>query len=190
MFALTLNITIMKKTITLLTLLASFAMNAQYFKVTPQGLKDTNEDKTYVVLEFPNQTKEAIYTKSIKYIHQSFKNPEHVIKSDLKNESIRYISYKPNGMKVNNSGAKIQVDIKYAVQLDFKDGKVKYEIVDQDFGGFTYSGNIWKGYPIWNENNGKLRLEDEKTELENHFNTIVTDYVNYINGKTETNNDW
>lgn len=178
----------MKKILSLFLLSIAFNVHAQYFKVTPEGLKDTNEDKTYVVLEFPNQTKEEVYTKTIKYIHQSFKNPEHVIKSDLKNESVRYVSYKVNGLRVSNSGVKVPVDIKYSVQLEFKDNKVKFEITDQDFGMLKYTGNIWKSYPIWNEKNGKLRLEEEKNELENHFNTIAQQYVDFVSGKN--NNDW
>lgn len=180
----------MKKILTLLLFTGAFTANAQFFKVTPKGLMNQSEDKSFAILEFENQSKSDLYAKSIKYIHQSFKNPELVIKSDLKDESIRYISYKPNGMKVTNGLTKIPMDIKYSIQLEFKEGKVKYEIVDQDFGGLTYSGNIWKGFPIWNEKNGKLRLEEEKNELENHFNAIVQDYVNSINGKETIDNDW
>jgi len=138
----------MKILLTLLLLFVVFTTNAQHFKVTPQGLKNQAEDKTFAVLEFPDQSKADLYAKAVKYIHQAYKNPERVIKSDLKDESIRFISYKDD-MKVSNGGVKIPVEIKYAVQLEFKDGKIKYEIVDQDFGGLTYSGNIWKGYPIW-----------------------------------------
>lgn len=180
----------MKKLITSILLTVAFYANAQYIKVTPQGLKDNNEEKSFVVLDLQNQTQADLYNKSVKYVHQSFKNPEKVIKSDLPNESLRYVSYKPNGMKVSNGGAKIPVEIKYAVQLDFKDNKVRFEIVDQDFGGFNYSGNIWKGYPIWNEKNGKLRLEDEKNELESYFNVVISDYYNYLNGGSTKNEDW
>lgn len=180
----------MKKIITLFAIITSFIASAQYYKVTPSGLRDNSEQKDFLVLEFPAKSKADLYNASLKYVHQTFKNPEHVIKSNLKDESLRFVSYKPNGMKVNNSGAKIQVDIKYTIQLEFKDGKIKYEIVDQDFGALTYTGNIWKGYPIWNEKNGKLRLEDEKNELENHFNAIVTHFNDFINGKSSQNNDW
>ena len=180
----------MKQIFTLFLLFVGITNNAQYLKVTPQGLKDTNEDKSFAVLEFPNETKEKLYAKALKYVHQTFKNPEMVIKSDLPNESLRFVSYKPNGMKVNNSGAKINVDIKYAIQLDFKDGRVRYEIVDQDFGMLTYTGNIWKSYPIWNEKNGKLRLETEKNELELHFNAEVKQFVNYMSGSNSNDNDW
>lgn len=179
----------MKNIFTLLLLFVVFTSNAQYFKVTPKGLMNQTEDKTFAVLEFPNQTKADLYAKAVKYIHQAYKNPERVIKSDLKDESIRFVSYKDD-MKVSNGGVKIPVEIKYAVQLEFKDGKIKYEIVDQDFGGLTYSGNIWKGYPIWNEKNGKLRLEEEKKILEAHFNAEAQLLVNFINGKSDTNNDW
>lgn len=179
----------MKTHFTLICLLIAMGVNAQYFKVTPEGLKDINEQKSFAVLEIQNKSQEELYNLSLKYIHQQFKNPEHVIKSDIKNESLRYISYKPNGIRVNNSGVKILVDIKYAVQLEFKDNKVKFEIVDQDFGMLTYTGNVWRSYPIWNEKNGKLRLEDEKNELESHFNLIVQDYINFIEGKSKYN-DW
>lgn len=179
----------MKNIFTFLLLFVVFTSNAQYFKVTPKGLMNQTEDKTFAVLEFPNQSKSELYQKALKYIHSAYKNPEYVIKSNILDESIRFDSYKDD-MKVSNGGVKIPVLIKYAVQLEFKDGKIKYEIVDQDFGGLTYSGNIWKGYPIWNEKNGKIRLEDEKNQLEIHFNSEAQLLVNFINGKAETNNDW
>lgn len=37
---------------------------------------------------------------------------------------------------------------------------------------------------------GKLRLEQEKSQLGSHFNAEAQLLVNFINGKPETNNDW
>lgn len=179
----------MKNIFTFFLLIAVSTAKAQYFKVTQKGLMNQAEDKSFAVLEFPNQSKTDLYAKAVKYIHKAYKNPDEVIKSDLKDESIRFISYKDD-MKVSNGGVKVPVEIKYAIQLEFKDGKIKYEIVDQNFGMLTYTGNIWKSYPMWNEKNGKLRLEEEKNQLESHFNTEAQLLVNYINGKSETNNGW
>lgn len=177
----------MKKLITLLLLTVTCTVSAQYIKVTPEGLKDTKEEQSYVILDFENQSAEDLYSKSILFVNQRFKNPEHVIKSNVENKMLRYSDYKPNGIQVLNGMVRIPVDVKYQVELGFKDNKVKFDIVSLDMGGLNFKGNVWKGYPIWNEKNSKLRLEQEKNELEAYFNAIVVEYVEYMKNN---NDEW
>lgn len=178
----------MKKLITLLLLTVAYTANAQYIKVTPEGLKDAKEEQSYVVLDFENQSAEDLYGKSVLFVNQRFKSPEHVIKSNVANKMLRYSDYKPNGIQVLNGIARIPVDVNYQVELGFKDNKVKFDIVSLDMSTFTFKGNVWNSLPIWNEKNGKLRLEQEKNELEEYFNAIVVEYVEYMNGNTQ--DDW
>ena len=37
----------------------------------------------------------------------------------------------------------------------------------------------------WTEPNGKLRLEQEKNELEAYFNTVIGEYVEYMSGNSQ-----
>lgn len=162
--------------------------NAQFIKITPEGIKNLNSDSDYVVLNFENQDARSLYNKSVAYVNQKFKNPNYVIKSNIIDKSLRYSDYKVDGLRVQNGMAKINVDIKFDNDLSFKDGKVRFEFVDLNLGGITFKGNIWKGYPIWNEKNEKLRLEEEKKELELFFNSVIQEYFDYVNNNT--NDDW
>ena len=116
---------------------------------------------------------------AIKYVNEKYKNPEEVIKGKTENEYLRLETYVPQFTKVNNSGVKLDVSMKYTTELRFKDGKVRFEItalsITTDSGNSVgFSGSIWKVYPIYNKKNGKLRLPETKTELENYFNNKIT----------------
>lgn len=175
----------MKKLFLYTLLLFPLFATAQYLEVTPEGLRAKDSKNSYVVLKFKDKTASELYDKAVLYINEKYKSPEHVIKSDIKDVKLRFIQR--TTMRVNNSGAKIPVDIEFQNELSFKDGKIKYEITDLDMGGLTFSGSIWKGYPIWNEKNGKLRLEAEKNELENYFNGQIKEFDLYVKNETE---DW
>lgn len=188
----------MKTHLLLLTFLFSSVFGfSQEFEVTPNGLKDkSNIENTYIVIETPDKTDTELYQNAIKYINENYKNPEEVIKGKTENEYLRFETYVPQFTKVNNSGAKLDVSMKYTTELRFKDGKVRLEItslnITADNGGRSveFSGSIWKGYPIYNQKNGDLRLPETKTEIENYFNTKVTIIANYLLDKKTKKDDW
>lgn len=176
----------LKKLLLTIMVLLPVVASAQYLQVTPEGLREKGTDNTYNVLDFPGKTASELYSASVLFVNEVFKNPDHVIKADVKDKKIRFLQ--TTEMKVSNGPIKIPVTITFHNDLSFKDGKVKYEVVALDMGMFNFKGNIWKGYPIWNEKNGKLRLEEEKNELEAYFNAVIKEYVDYIN-KGESD-DW
>ncbi|WP_353158441.1 hypothetical protein [Myroides odoratus] len=173
----------MKKLLLLFAVLLTNVTFAQHFEVTPEGLKSKTNQEPYLVLDFEGKTASELYDAAVLFVNETFKNPNHVIKSDIKDKKLRFSQM--HQMRVSNGGAKIPVDIRFDNELSFKDGKVKYEIVALDMGMLQFTGNIWKCYPIWNEKNGKLRLEEEKNELEAYFNVIVQQFVDAVN----TNDD-
>lgn len=176
-----------KKLLLTIAVLLPFVASAQFLKVTPEGLKSSEGNNTYNVIDFEGKTASELYDASVMYVNETFKNPELVIKANIKDKKLRYSQM--TTMKVSNGPIKIPVDITFHNELSFKDGKVKYEIVALDMGMFNFKGNIWKGYPIWNEKNGKLRLEEEKNELEAYFNGVIRDYVLSIKDNNN-NDDW
>jgi len=188
----------MKKYLTLLTFLfLSLSGFSQEFEVTPNGLKDkSNIENAYLVIEIPNKTTSELYRNAIKYINENYKNPEEVIKGKTENEYLRFETYVPQFTKVNNSGAKLDVSMKYTTELRFKEGKVRIEIttlnITADNGGRSveFSGSIWKGYPIYNQKNGDLRLPETKTELENYFNSKTIAISNYLLDKKTQKDNW
>ena len=189
---------IMKKLLFLFTfLLLNHIGFSQEYEVTPSGLKDkSNVENTFLVIETPDKTIAELYQNAIKYVNENYKNPEEVIKGKTENEYLRFETYVPQFTKVNNSGAKLDVSMKYTTELRFKDGKVRFEItalsITADNGGRSveFSGSIWKGYPIYNKKNGDLRLPETKSELENYFNTKVTEIKNFLLDIKTKKDDW
>ncbi|MDM1502271.1 DUF4468 domain-containing protein [Myroides marinus] len=175
-----------KKLLLTIMVLLPVVASAQYLEVTPEGLKEKGTNNTYNVLDFPGKTAEELYNASVLFVNEKFKFPEKVIKADIKDKKLRYSEN--TAFKVSNGGIKVTVDITFHNELSFKDGKVKYEVVALDMGYMKFKGGIWSSYPIWNEKNGKLRLEEEKNALEYYFNSLIKEYVDYIN--KSDNDEW
>ena len=178
-------------------LLLSYIGFSQEYIVTESGLMDkANIENTFVVIEAPDKTASELYQNAIKYVNENYKSPDDVIKGKTENEYLRFITYVPQFIKVNNSGAKIECSMEYATVLRFKDGKVRLEITslkitaDKGGVGVSFSGSKWKSYPIYNSKNGKLRLSETKTEIENYFNSKVTEITSFLLGKETVKDDW
>jgi len=191
----------MKKLLFLLSfLLLNHIGFSQEYEVTPNGLKDkSNIENAFLVIETPDKTASELYQNAVKYVNENYKSPDGVIKGKTENEYLRFITSVPQFTKVNNSGAKIECSMKYATELRFKDGKVRFEITslsitaDKGVAAGTrvcFSCSIWKGYTIYNQKNGKLRLPETKSELENYFNNEVTELKNFLLDKKTKKDDW
>lgn len=167
-------------------------VNAQYYKVTPQGLTPLKTpEKNYLVIDFDSLNKKELYKKSIAFINETYENPKEAIKADTENEYIRVKTYIPNFMKVNNGGVNIIVDNEYTLELKFKDNKVRFEILEEKFCDsycVVYSGSKWTSYPIYTKK-GKLRLEKNKLIIETYFNAKVQTFIDYLK-KSKTKDDW
>lgn len=187
----------MKTQLFLLTFfLCSVFGYSQELEVTPNGFKDKlDKENSYVVIKVTDKSANELYTNAIRYVNQIYKNPEEVINGKIENKLLKYETYVPQFTKVNNSGAKLVVSMKYTTELRFKDGKVRYEVtslsITADNGGRSveFSGSIWKGYPIYNQKNGKLRLPETKKDLENYFNSRISDLFESLSGESD-DEDW
>ena len=186
----------MNKILTLSFLFLTCISFAQEFQITPNGLKDkTDTGNGYVVIDVKKKKADELYKNAIKYVNEKYKNPEEVLKGQTENEYLRFETYVGQLTKVNNSGVKLDISATYTTELRFKDGKVRYEIIELDMtadnGGRNvyWKGSIWKGYPIFN-NKDELRLEETKTDLENYFNAQVNTMSDFLNDKKSKKDDW
>ena len=182
----------------LLAFLCTTALNAQKFTITPDGLKDFyNQENNYLVLEIEDKSAETLYQSAKRYILETYKNPKEVLKADVENDFIRFTTYAPNVGTVNNVGAKFSLDARYATELRFKDGRVKYDITDLELNidnNYTnqlkFQGSIWSGFVIYNKK-GKVSQGEAKRQLEKHFSSNIEYLKNFLEGKVEEiNNDW
>jgi len=88
----------------------------------------------------------------------------------------------PNIGTIKNSFVTVPADALITVQLSFKDGKAKYEVVNQniynsqnkgELGKVTFKGSKWSGFPIYDEKNNNLRQEQLKKDIENYYNSQI-----------------
>lgn len=125
--------------IILLTMIAFSALSfGQSLVVTPIGLKDSiDNEKSYVVINAQGKTAKELYENAIKYINKNYKSPNDVIKGKIEGEylsfithasSIAYAQFYPT-KSYGKHQRSFPYDLKYTVELNFKDGKVKYEII-------------------------------------------------------------
>ena len=186
----------MKKLITGAFMLCATVFYSQQFLVTPHGLKSkSNPDHNYLVLKIENKTAKELYTNALKYINLNYKNPSGVVKAKIENEYLRFTTYAPAFIKVNNGGVKLKVSANYSIELKFKNNKVRFEITEleltADNGGryVFFKGSVWKGYPIYNKKE-KLRLPKTKLDLELYFNSQVLQILKQLQNQSTAEDDW
>lgn len=178
-------------------LISVISILAQEIVVTPSGLRDKNDlQKTYVVIKIDSIKQDQLFKFAISYVNKNYKNPDQVIKGKTDNEYVRFITHVPYFLKVNNSGAMIDIDADYSTELNFKDGKVKYEITELNMyaqnGGYKvlFTGGLFEGYPIFNKKN-ELKRQDTKSDIENYFNNQIKSLKDFIDATVnKKNEDW
>lgn len=183
-----------KLIITAIICLVGININAQQLVVTPEGLRDSeNSERTFLVINAEGVTAKDLYDNAVRYITKSYKNPEEVIKGNIEGEYLKFNTYSYGVFNVKNGMAKVLCSMDYTIELSFKDGKVKFELVDLDIYDdntrtyhVIFTGGRLEGYPIYAKN-GKLRLPDTKAELESYFNTKISLLANALK---DTGEDW
>ena len=157
----------MRSFLTIAAVLFTSYVFSQKLVVTPVGLRDESDnEKTYIVLNIENKKASELYINALKYINKNYKNPEKVILGKVENESLKFATFVSSFIVVQNSFIKVPIDAEYNIQLDFKDGKIKFELQNLDMyysadGKKTrvlYTGGALEGYSIFNKK-GDLKRE-------------------------------
>ncbi|WP_425628850.1 hypothetical protein [Cellulophaga lytica] len=182
-----------KTTTTLLTLVAFFAIantTAQSFTLTPEGF--TNAEHNYIVVETPG-TQAELYKKTMIYLTGLYKNADKAL-STVENEIITINGYAPNSIHRNSMHV---FNMDYTLVLKFKDGKIKIEAPNILLTTYTTQKQTlhisWLKTSLTGVNlgifgkKGKLKSKKAKADLENYFNSIVTDFKAHLN---EDKTDW
>jgi len=191
----TLKFNMIKIVILTIVLFVNLQSFGQKLIVTSDGLRDSNNiEKTYVVLEIEGKSAKQLFDNAKRFIIQTYKNPDFVQKGTIENEYIKFDTYVPYITSINTGLSKLKYDAKYVTELNFKDGKVKYEIINLEITtdgvplNFTPKGALG-GWSIYNKK-GVLKLENAKQEIENYFNDQINSLSSYLKGTTKENEDW
>ena len=176
--------------------------------ITENGLT-TGSNNDYVIINIDSLSASQLYTKSYNYIQEIMKNPSYSLKGNIQNEMLRYEVYDQKAFAfIFTKHSQQRMNISYTVELKFKDGKIKHQILALKIETPSYtptkysSGSpvplIWKQertkglfklnisrYFLWDEN-GELIQPLEKERLETYFNNELTSLDNYITKNRES----
>lgn len=178
----------------------SMLMMAQTFTLTYKGFVDSEKpENDYLVVTFDGLTKEQIYIKAQKAVAKSFISGKNVM-TNIPNEQISINGILPEATVRSPMGMKLPFDMKFTMDLEFKDGKMRInaphilELRQEAALGdvFMYltkaeagSTFIKKNFAIF-KNDGRVNEKKHKENIENKTNELVA----YIIKVMKDDSDW
>jgi hypothetical protein len=114
----------MKQIITIIVLLCSSLLFSQEtsFTFTKEGLTD------FIVTPCEGKTQAELYKKALDWVSITYKNPNEVVKAKIENEYIRIEGSSSDIICYSYMGKRCG-DTKYEVEISFKDGKYKFDVL-------------------------------------------------------------
>ncbi len=169
----------------------------QTFVLTPNGLRDSlDTEKSYVVINIEGKTAKQLYDNAIKFINKTYSNPNFVIKGQTDGEYLKYDTHASDFISLKNSFLTAKFDVDYTTELNFKDGKVKFEIINLDMNKRTQNGvnrlllvGNMMSLGIYNKK-GDLKKADAKIQIENFFNVQVNQLSIALNENNKKTDNW
>ena len=162
--------------------------------VTGQDLVTVlNENGTFeieVISEIPNKTNSEIYEITLEWIAYNFQNTESVIQSQIDNKMIRLQGISNN---VIDGPMNFIYGLGYVIQIDVKEGKIKFRVYDIDFIGAdatrtrsSMEESILKNGEI---RKGKMYI-GFKNDTDKELNRIFINFIESLTKENDTNDDW
>lgn len=145
-------------------------------KVTPNGLTN-GFIKT-------NLSSEILYERTIKWVNETYKNPESVLVGKVENKSITINGFSNSAVIINGMGGIKQFyDLHYHIYINLKDSIINYKF---EIDRFTYNSQPSPFLDInrWFKDDGTYKEKlwnTAKPTLENSINNLFFLYVNKIN---------
>ena len=153
----------------------------------------------FIVVKTEGKTKEELYKKTIEWINKNYNKPSEVIKAQIENDYIRFQGVSKDKYCFTNIFTMCS-DIRYEIEVSFKDGKYKFEVLKlEDYYKDT------KGFGSWSEvkykdswthfkNTGEVRkmYADNVKQITAFFDGLNKNLYDYIYNQNETakSNDW
>ena len=139
-----------------------------------------------IAVEVDGKSSEEIYSSVKKWVLQSYKNPEEVLKVDLPNEQIRVNGYKPSMYSGYGLGNReFPVDVEYSLIIDIKEGRYRFsfEIIKEIGSDWMSSRPI----TIFFKKDGSIRkgAEPQIKSMNNSLSLMNMDIYNAIMGNSK-----
>ena len=85
--------------------------------------------RPFIIVKTENKTKEELYKKTIEWINKNYNKPSEVIKAQVENDYIRFQGVSKDKYCWTNMMSFCN-DIRYEIEISFKDGKYKFEVLN------------------------------------------------------------
>ena len=173
----------------------SLMMTAQKFTLTYKGFVDAeNPDRDYLVINYEGLTKDQIYTKAQRAVAKTFVSGKDVMTS-IPNEQISINGILPEVTVRKPMGMKLPFDMKFTMNLEFKDGKMRIgaphilEIRQEATLGDVYiyltkaergSTILVKNFALF-KNDGKVNEKKHKDNIEFKTNELISQIISGMN---------
>lgn len=143
--------------------------------------------ETIVLIQ--NKTASQIYNSSFEWVSYTFKNTESVVQSKIENKMIRI-----SGLSKSIFGPYMgsYLDLKYLIQIDIKDGKLKFKATDLE--QVAQSAPFTKTpLAVLYKKNGELRSGNRyleiKGKIDSELTRLIISLTKSIKGKSKTSDD-
>ena len=93
-------------------------------------------------------TPDELYNKTLNWINETYKNPDEVIKGKVAGQYIRFDGFVGSLISQNVIGTKFYYDVRYTVEIKFKENRLKYEITKIEQYSPPYKSNPGRWYDI------------------------------------------
>jgi hypothetical protein len=182
------------KTTAILIGLALFALEvhgplqngAQKYKVTPLGLRDSeNPDKSFVLIQC-DKTAEASFKSALDFFQGKNAESDQLVKTQVDDEYLRIERHLESFGQLSWWFFMPAAQANYTVVLRFKNGQVKYEVVGLDIylekdPSITVSlnGSTTESYPIFDDS-GRILRKTTKEYIEKFFEAEIAELTEAI----------
>ena len=186
----------MRKIIALLLICSSSLAqtNVTEFTLTKEnGLTD------YVVIPFEGKTAPELYKKALQWFEVYYKNPDEVLKGKIENDYLRFTGAKFGIICINALGRNCY-NSKYTVEISFKDGKVKFDLINLEYymSPSQYSSGGWSTLefvnmePFFNKKGEWKSAFKFYPEIPLHINELMEDFKKFMSSETipSKKSDW
>jgi hypothetical protein len=159
-----------------------FSQDTARFELTKDGVLP-------IVVKLDSLSAKFIYSKTLNWVQENYKNPKEVLKANIENETIRIDGFKKEACFFKSLGIKTIFDMDYSFQIDIKDNKVRLTFTPGQF--WSENQKVFSvGYSYFFKNSGEIKggYKDAKPSMEQSMNDLVSSLCNYIKGTKKS--DW
>jgi len=177
----------MKKIISLIIAIMSVCtINAQSFKINRNGFFISDENKTFIVIEYAGKTKQELYNMVKQNIMTSYNNPNKVMSEDG-SSTITVNGHGPI-FKFKNGGITHINNGNYTLSFQFKDGKIRVNAPTVVMDGNMKDLSNWYAFKrIWDKDGN---VKPDKQEYYDFINENMRLLITTLTTFKNVEEDW